>query len=61
MRDFIPKNTVITGGYGFIGSNFIRYLFEKINFDGSVINLNALTYAGNLVNLKDIEQEDGTC
>ncbi|TAK96426.1 dTDP-glucose 4,6-dehydratase [Patescibacteria group bacterium] len=46
---------LITGGAGFIGSNFIRYLLEKYPTD-QVINLDALTYAGNLANLKDIEK-----
>jgi len=50
------KNTriLITGGAGFIGSNFIRYLLEKYP-DCKIINLDKLTYAGNLDNLKDIE------
>ncbi|UCE06467.1 MAG: dTDP-glucose 4,6-dehydratase [bacterium] len=45
---------LITGGAGFIGSNFIHYLFENYN-DIEIINLDKLTYAGNLDNLKDIE------
>jgi len=50
------KNTriLVTGGAGFIGSNFIRYLLEKYP-DCKIINLDKLTYAGNLDNLKDIE------
>jgi dTDP-glucose 4,6-dehydratase len=47
------KNVLVTGGAGFIGSNFIHYLLE--NTECNVINLDALTYAGNLDNLKDIE------
>lgn len=46
---------LITGGAGFIGSNFIHYLFEKYN-DVEIINLDKLTYAGNLDNLKNLEQ-----
>jgi dTDP-glucose 4,6-dehydratase len=46
---------LITGGSGFIGSNFIRYIFNKYE-DYSVVNLDKLTYAGNLDNLKDIEK-----
>jgi len=48
------KNTIlVTGGAGFIGSNFVR---DWINAErGTVINLDKLTYAGNLENLKDIE------
>jgi len=45
---------LITGGAGFIGSNFIRYLISKYD-DIEIINLDKLTYAGNLDNLKDIE------
>lgn len=50
-----PSTTIlVTGGAGFIGSNFIRYLFEQSGFAGRVVNLDALTYAGNLANLADI-------
>lgn len=45
---------LVTGGAGFIGSNFIRYWFNKYPAD-SIVNLDALTYAGNLENLSDIE------
>lgn len=46
---------LVTGGAGFIGSNFVRYILEKYpNYQ--VINLDKLTYAGNLDNLKDIER-----
>jgi dTDP-glucose 4,6-dehydratase len=45
---------LITGGAGFIGSNFIHYLFEKYP-DCEVTNLDKLTYAGNLENLKKFE------
>lgn len=45
---------LVTGGAGFIGSNFIRYILREYpNYE--VINLDKLTYAGNLDNLKDIE------
>lgn len=50
---------LVTGGAGFIGSNFIRYLLEKTDFKGAVVNYDALTYAGNLMNLTDIEQTFG--
>lgn len=46
---------LITGGAGFIGSNFIRYWMNKYPND-KIVNLDALTYAGNLENLKDIEK-----
>ena len=45
---------LITGGAGFIGSNFIRYWLEKYSED-KIVNLDLLTYAGNLESLKDIE------
>ena len=41
------KNLLVTGGCGFIGSAFIRYLFRQSDFAGRVINLDALTYAAN--------------
>lgn len=45
---------LVTGGAGFIGSNFIRYLLAKYP-SYSVINFDKLTYAGNLENLRDVE------
>jgi dTDP-glucose 4,6-dehydratase len=46
---------LITGGAGFIGSNFIRYMIEKYpNYE--FINLDALTYCGNLENLKGVDE-----
>lgn len=50
------KTMLITGGAGFIGSNFVRLMLEK-HPDYKIINLDALTYAGNLENLKDIEND----
>lgn len=47
------KNVLVTGGAGFIGSNFIHYLLHNEK-DIKVINFDALTYAGNLESLKDI-------
>ena len=43
----------VTGGAGFIGSNFIRYVLETRN-DISIVNYDKLTYAGNLVNLETV-------
>ena len=49
------KTYLVTGGAGFIGSNYIHYMFKKYGDDIRIINVDALTYAGNLENLKDIE------
>ncbi|SDJ84601.1 dTDP-glucose 4,6-dehydratase [Natronincola ferrireducens] len=49
------KRLLVTGGAGFIGSNFIKYMLEKYE-EYEIINLDKLTYAGNLENLKDIEE-----
>ncbi len=51
------KNLLVTGGCGFIGSNFIRYLLNQSDFSGRIINLDKLTYAGNPQSLTDVEQE----
>ncbi len=51
------KNILITGGAGFIGSNFIPY-FIKNNPDFSIVNLDLLTYAGDLKNIKEVEEGD---
>lgn len=51
------KTLLITGGAGFIGSNFIHYMMRKYP-EYKIINLDKLTYAGNLENLKDIESHE---
>ena len=48
------KTILVTGGAGFIGSNYVRLMLNR-HPDYKIINLDALTYAGNLENLKDIE------
>ena len=48
------KRILVTGGAGFIGSNFINYILGKRE-DIFIVNLDKLTYAGNLQNLKDVE------
>ncbi|HDM37549.1 MAG TPA: NAD-dependent epimerase/dehydratase family protein, partial [Candidatus Omnitrophica bacterium] len=48
------KKILVTGGAGFIGSNFIRYILNE-HSDYEIVNFDKLTYCGNLDNLKDIE------
>ena len=51
----MKKNILITGGAGFIGSHVVRLFVNKYP-DYTIVNLDALTYAGNLENLKDVDQ-----
>ena len=63
-------NILITGGAGFIGSNFIHYLFglssaegnlfNDAEFSGTVVNVDSLTYAGNLESLADVDAKYGS-
>jgi dTDP-glucose 4,6-dehydratase len=55
----VSANILVTGGAGFIGSNFIRYVFGQTDFKGAIVNYDKLTYAGNLLNLTDIEHKYG--
>ena len=48
------KTVLVTGGAGFIGSNFVKYMLNA-HPDYKIINVDVLTYAGNLENLADIE------
>jgi dTDP-D-glucose 4,6-dehydratase len=50
------KTILVTGGAGFIGTNFIRHTL-KIRPDVRIINLDALTYAGNAANLSDLDAQ----
>ncbi len=52
------KNILVTGGAGFIGSNFVRYMLGRPR-EYNIINVDALTYAGNLENLKDVADNPG--
>jgi len=54
------ENILVTGGAGFIGSNFIRYVFNNTQFEGRIINIDKLTYAGNRESLSDIESKFGS-
>ena len=47
---------LVSGGAGFIGSNFVRYVLAT-HPDDQVVNLDKLTYAGNLANLRDVEAD----
>ena len=50
------KTYLVTGGAGFIGSNYIHFLFETYGDDVQILNLDKLTYAGNLENLKTVSE-----
>ncbi len=52
------KTYLITGGAGFIGSNFVKYVLDKWGTEVSVVILDALTYAGNLTSLSDVLDSD---
>jgi dTDP-glucose 4,6-dehydratase len=51
----VLKNILVTGGCGFIGSNFVRLAIESLP-DSRIVNLDRLTYAGNLANLAEIKE-----
>ena len=52
------RTYLVTGGAGFIGSNYIHYMFKKYDNEIRIINVDKLTYAGNLENLKEIEDRE---
>lgn len=56
MTTFANKTILVTGGAGFIGSNFIRHILSN-HTNTCIINLDKLTYAGNLDNLRDVESD----
>ena len=53
------RNLMVTGGAGFIGVNFIRRLFEQHDCPGRIVNVDALTYAGNPLSLLDTAERAG--
>lgn len=53
-----PKSLLVTGGSGFIGSSFIRYLLGPAGFEGRILNLDLLTYAGNPENLASVAEHE---
>ncbi|TAN36491.1 MAG: dTDP-glucose 4,6-dehydratase [Verrucomicrobia bacterium] len=52
-------NLLVTGGCGFIGANFIRYLLDETPFAGRIINVDKLTYAANPLSLADVAERHG--
>jgi len=56
MAEYKPNNIFVTGGAGFIGCNYVRYML-KTDADVRIVNLDKLTYAGSLDNLKDLPDE----
>mgnify|MGYP000828466761 CR=1 FL=1 len=52
------RTYLVTGGAGFIGSNYIHYMFKKYDNEIRIINVDKLTYAGNLENLKSVESRE---
>ena len=51
------KNILVTGGCGFIGTNFVYYMLSNPDFNGRIINIDKLTYAGRKDNLQDVESD----
>lgn len=54
LVDLDYQNILVTGGAGFMGSSFIRHLLSLSSFKGKVVNYDALTYCGNLENVKEV-------
>lgn len=52
------RTYLVTGGAGFIGSNYIQFMFKKYDNEIRIINVDKLTYAGNLENLREIESRE---
>jgi dTDP-glucose 4,6-dehydratase len=56
--DHTPRNVLVTGGAGFIGCNFVRYILA-VNPEVKVVNLDALTYAGHRASIREVEATFG--
>lgn len=56
--DYKKSRILVTGGAGFMGSHFLRYLLTKTPFQGKVVNYDLLTYAGDLANVEEISQDE---
>ena len=56
MRDINNANILVTGGAGFMGSDFIRHMLASKDFLGRIVNIDALTYCGNLENLQSVKK-----
>jgi dTDP-D-glucose 4,6-dehydratase len=54
------QNLLVTGGAGFIGVNFIRWLFEQPDCPARIVNVDKLTYAGNPLSLLDTRRAPAT-
>ncbi len=57
MKHYQPQKILVTGGAGFIGANFIRYILEH-EPDVRIVNLDLLTYAGSIDNLKNLPKPE---
>ena len=55
------RTYLVTGGAGFIGSNYIHYMLKTYGENIKVINVDKLTYAGNLENLSEVENLPNYC
>ncbi|MFZ5877138.1 MAG: dTDP-glucose 4,6-dehydratase [Nitrospirota bacterium] len=57
--NYAAANILVTGGAGFIGSNFVRHVLGRSDFKGTIVNYDKLTYAGNLRSLADVADQHG--
>lgn len=57
IKNLESKNILVTGGAGFMGSSFIHHLLSSKDFYGTIVNYDALTYCGNLENLREVQED----